>query len=86
MPTKEYHIPGWMSLLAERIILARNYVTSSVLPELRPNIQTTHRDRHYCYVAKTLESMSKARTRGVALSNEGERMSCVRFSFVLPVA
>ena len=56
MQSKGYSIPGWVLHWADDLILARDCLTSVVLPLLRPHLQTTHRNKHY-YTAESLESL-----------------------------
>ena len=53
MQSKGYSIPGWVLHWADDLILARDCLTSVVLPLLRPHLQTTHRNKHY-YTAESL--------------------------------
>ena len=56
MQAKGYDIPRWVFHWADDLILARDALTSVVLPLLRPELQTSHRNKHY-YTAESLESL-----------------------------
>ena len=56
MTSKGYTIKGWIRLWADELVLARNCVTDILLPRLRPDLPTTHRNRHF-HSAETLETI-----------------------------
>ena len=57
MTSKGYTIKSWIRLWADELVLARNCVTDILLPRLRPDLPTTHRNRHF-HSAETLEPFS----------------------------
>ena len=56
MTSKGYTIKNWIKLWADELVLARNCVTEVLLPRLRPDLPTTHRNRHF-HSAETLETI-----------------------------
>ena len=56
MSVKGYTIRSWIKLWADELVLARNCVTGILLPRLRPDLPTTHRNRHF-HSAETLETI-----------------------------
>ena len=56
MTSKGYTIKSWIKLWADELVLARNCVTEVLLPRLRPDLPTTHRNRHF-HSAETLETI-----------------------------
>ena len=56
MTSKGYTIKSWIRLWADELVLARNCVTDILLPRLRPDLPTTHRNRHF-HSAETLETI-----------------------------
>lgn len=56
MSVKGYTIRSWIKLWADELVLARNCVAGILLPRLRPDLPTTHRNRHF-HSAETLETI-----------------------------
>ena len=56
MTSKGYTIKSWIRLWADELVLARNCVTDILLPRLRPDLPTTHRNKHF-HSAETLETI-----------------------------